>query len=103
MIFLKKHRTELFYTPQPKKNNIKLLIDAISIECSNKTGILQIELSKFKRETMEAFAKTVNRVDSIYTHLAQLKTPITCQEISRLSLNTPHLVHPKTAKAYGEW
>jgi hypothetical protein len=66
------------------------------------------ELSKFKRETTEAFAKTVNRFDSIYTHLAQLKAPITGQELSRLSLNTlkqitPHLVHPKTAKAYGEW
>ena len=95
---------------QPKKNNIKLLIDAISIECSNKSEILQIknELSKFKREVPENFAKTVNRFDALYTHLAQLKAPITGQELSRLSLNTleqitPHLVHPKTAKTYGKW
>ena len=27
------------------------------------------ELSKFKRETTENFAKTVNRFDSLYTHL----------------------------------
>ena len=62
MIFLKKHRTELLYTLQPKKNNIKLLVDAISIECSNKTEISQIkqELSKFNRETTKAFTKTVN-------------------------------------------
>jgi hypothetical protein len=79
MIFLKKHRTELFYTLQPKKNNIKLLIDAISTECSNKTEILQIkiEFQKSKRETTENFAKTVNRFNSIYTHFAQLKAPIT--------------------------
>ena len=110
MIFLKKHRTELFYVLQPKKNNIKLWINSISIECSNKREILQIkgELSKFKRETTENFAKTVNRFDSLYTHFAHLKAPITGQELSRLSLNTlkqitPHLVHPKTAKTYGEW
>jgi hypothetical protein len=67
MIFLKKHRTELFYVLQPKKNNIKLLIDAISIECSNKAEIVQIksELSKFKREVTENFAKTVNRFDAL--------------------------------------
>ena len=110
LIFLKKHKTELFYHLQPKKDDVKLLIDAISLECSNKSEILQVklELAKFKRGITEGFAHTVNRFDSLYTHFAQLKKPINGIELSRLSINTlkqitPYLVHPKTAKIYGEW
>jgi hypothetical protein len=51
-------------------------------------------LSKFKREVTENFAKTVNRFDALYTHLPQLKAPITGQELSRLSLNTLKLITP---------
>ena len=77
------------------------MLDAISLECSNRGEIQQVkqELSKFKREAHEPFATNVNKFDSIYSHFVLFKAPINGKELARLSiptlkLITPHLVSP---------
>ena len=62
------------------------MIDTLSLQCSTATEVTQIkyELSRFQREQHEPFSNAVARFDLLYSHLSELKAPISktnCQDI----------------------
>ena len=54
---IKKHKNDIFYRIIPKKSNLKIMIDTVSLQCSTTAEVTQIkyELSRFKREQHEPF------------------------------------------------
>ena len=72
------------------------MIDTLSLQCSTAAEVTQIkhELSRFQREQHEPFSTAVARFDSLYSHLSELKAPISKNELSRLSLQTLKLITP---------
>ena len=110
LTYLKRHKNELFYSISPKKGNLKIMIDTLSLQCSTSAEVTQIkhELSRFQREQHEPFSTAVARFDSLYSHLSELKAPISNNALSRLSLQTlklitPYLISNGAAKIYGDW
>ena len=63
LIFLKHHREELYYTVSPKKENLGLMMEMISLDCSNtrEMGLVKQELAKIKRTSIENFSTAITR------------------------------------------
>ena len=78
LIVLKIYKNDLFYSLLPKKQNTKLLFDALSLECGifQEKEKLKQELSKFRRVMTETFSTAVGRFNSLFTHFQELKSPI---------------------------
>ena len=86
------------------------MIDTLSLQCSTSAEVTQItyELSRFQREQHEPFSTPIARFDSLYSHLSELKAPISKTELSRLRLQalkliTPYLISNGAARIYGDW
>ena len=93
---------------KPKKNHLKSVMDSLSLYASTEEESVKVraELAKFSRQPGELFPEAINRFDSLYCFLEQLKRPVAKQELALLSLNTlkcPYLLKPRAAKIYGNW
>ena len=73
LVFLKKHKPDLYHILSPKKANFTLMINLISLECSLtvKLDKVKLELSKFKRMSTDTFSFAIMKFDSIYTHFSE--------------------------------
>ena len=86
------------------------MIDTLILQYSTSAEVTQIkhELSRFQREQHEPFTTAIARFDSLYSHLSELKAPISKTELSRLSLQTlklitPYLISNGAVRLYGDW
>ena len=110
LMFLKKHCPETYFAVNPKKNDLRSLISALTLycNCNDQINLISLELNKFDRHPGELFSECMSNFDSLFTFLQMLRQPIKKDQLSILSKDViqsiaPYLVEQKTAKVFGNW